>query len=684
MAIVYILTSFLLGLGFMRLLSPSLFVEEGFYEESLFPRIFVVLPGAFVSGTIFSGWIAYILASVFRDSGKNMIIGCAVSSVLSLVFFVLVFWRKKLKKEIKFLGLDLLRFLERHPWMVLIFGAFFWISVWLMNATFFMEDGKIKMADSTWGDFVVHTAISRSFSLGVNFPTQYPHFPDGTMRYHFMYQFVAGLLESAGMGIVAAYNTLSVIFFFSVFLLIFALTVLLSKKVLAGLFADLFFLSRPSLNGLFRILKIKDFTLSEFLLATVKTEEYTGVTTNETWGYWNLNTYINQRHLSLGVCLILTVVIILLPLVNNFWTEKSRPDGLLRRALKSVLSKDGWLTESETQSFQAVGIGLLVGAAAYFHGSSVIALLVMLAVLALFSRNRLVFLIIAVISISLSVFQTSYFAPGADVGSPRILPGFIVLDKSFFGVFSYLAPLLMVIAIFCVLGLRSVRLLSIFGLMAISLIILTFTIVFNIEPSQNHKFMIIALIILNIIGAVGAAQMFEKGEDKSLTIALRALGVISLVLSLSGGVIDIFRIKNTSGRGRSYNIKLSSEFSSWIISSTSRDAIFLTSMDATSEVLMAGRKEFFGLRVYSWICGYDVFGRAKIYNQIIGADSGEMMKRLALENEISYIVINKAIKDDNADLNEYVMKETFELAYSELEPPLSVYATGYDKKSDKD
>jgi hypothetical protein len=51
------------------------------------------------------------LAGVFRDSGKNMIIGCAVSSVLSLAFFVLVFWRKKIKLEIKCLALDIVRLL---------------------------------------------------------------------------------------------------------------------------------------------------------------------------------------------------------------------------------------------------------------------------------------------------------------------------------------------------------------------------------------------------------------------------------------------------------------------------------------------------------------------------------------------------------------------------------------------
>jgi hypothetical protein len=678
MAIVFILASFLMGLGFMRLVSPSLHVEEGIFKESAFPRIFVVLPGAFVSGTVFSGWTAYILASVFRASDKNMLIGCAGSIILSLAFFALVFFKKRAQREILFLGLDFLGFLKRHPWMALILGAFLWISIWLMNASFFMLDGSPQMVESVWGDFVVHTAISRSFSLGSNFPTQYPYFPDGTIRYHFMFQFVAGLLESAGLSIAAAYNSLSAIFFFSMLLLIFALAAMVSKNILAAVIADLFFLFRPNLNGVFRILEIKDFTLSEFLLATVGTDEYTGLTKGETYGYYNLNTFINQRHLILGICLLLTVAIILIPLASRFWTESSKPEGLLGRAFKSVLSKEGWLPESKTQAFHAIGIGLLVGAAAYFHGSSVIALLIVLAVLAIFSRNRLVFLIIAALSIALSFIQTSIFAPGGGVGSPEIYLGFIVEDKSLFGVISYLAILLLVLAIFCVLGLRSkIRILGVLALMGIALIILTFTIIFNIEPTQNHKYLMIALIILNVVGAVGAAKMFEKRKDKSLTIAMRTVGAISLAISMSGGAIDFFRIINTTGPGQIHPISLSSPFQEWIIANTSKKAVFLTFTDHANEALMAGRMLYLGQRYYPWSCGYDTFGRTKTYRQIICADTGDTMKRLAAENNISYIVINKAVQEDNESLNENAMMETFELAYSEAEPPLRVYATGY-------
>jgi len=40
---------------------------------------------------------------------------------------------------------------------------------------------------SVFSDFAPHLAVIRSFSFGSNFPTEYPHFADGTIRYHFLF-----------------------------------------------------------------------------------------------------------------------------------------------------------------------------------------------------------------------------------------------------------------------------------------------------------------------------------------------------------------------------------------------------------------------------------------------------------------------------------------------------------------
>lgn len=49
----------------------------------------------------------------------------------------------------------------------------------------------------------------RSFSLHDNFPTQYPHYGGADVKYHFMFQFLAGNLEYLGLRIDWAFNWIS-------------------------------------------------------------------------------------------------------------------------------------------------------------------------------------------------------------------------------------------------------------------------------------------------------------------------------------------------------------------------------------------------------------------------------------------------------------------------------------------
>ena len=51
----------------------------------------------------------------------------------------------------------------------------------------------------------------RSFSMGNNFPTEYPHFGGQDVKFHFMFQFFVGNLEFLGLRLDFAYNVVSVL-----------------------------------------------------------------------------------------------------------------------------------------------------------------------------------------------------------------------------------------------------------------------------------------------------------------------------------------------------------------------------------------------------------------------------------------------------------------------------------------
>ena len=82
----------------------------------------------------------------------------------------------------------------------------------LMWRTFFVKEGTLYVGLSVFSDFAPHLGMIRSFSLGNNFPTVYSH-----IRYHFMFQFLAGNLEFLGMRLDWAFNLPSALSMISVF-----------------------------------------------------------------------------------------------------------------------------------------------------------------------------------------------------------------------------------------------------------------------------------------------------------------------------------------------------------------------------------------------------------------------------------------------------------------------------------
>lgn len=98
------------------------------------------------------------------------------------------------------------------PWKeILFFVLLLGAITWIMYYVFHISDGVLYSGFSVFGDYAPHTAMMRSFSLGNNFPTQYPHFGGQDVKYHFMFQFLSGNLEYLGMPIDLAYNSVSIL-----------------------------------------------------------------------------------------------------------------------------------------------------------------------------------------------------------------------------------------------------------------------------------------------------------------------------------------------------------------------------------------------------------------------------------------------------------------------------------------
>jgi len=534
------------------------------------------------------------------------------------------------------------------------------------------------MGWSVVSDFSVHTALIRSFSYGKNFPTQFPHFPDGTIRYHFMFQFFTGVLEYLGLRIDLAFNLLSILALFDVTLLLYVLAVLITNKRAVGILTIVFFLFRSSFSGPRYLLENRPYqSFGQFIRLITGTQAFIGYSSDqEKWGLWNLNVYANQRHFALGISLVLFGIIAMLPLMKKmYYVYIYRPVSVRERIRQFLFTADAWLPEN---LIRAISLGFLFGAAAFFHGSAVIALLGMLAVMGLFSKHRLEFLIIALITYAMSSFQASFFAPGVELAKPQIVFGFIAPDHSPKGIALYIVILTGIVLAVALIGmLMRFKRFIVFFLIFLIPFVLTFTLSLTPDVTVNHKFLMISVMLLNIFAAYAICVIMGSIPGK-------VIGVVLIAIMVSTGVIDAFTIQNLNGRDAQGNqlsvpIPEKSAFQDWILQNTQPDDVFLTTRDSVSEVFFAGRCEFYGWPYYAWSAGYDTNDRGVIFQEITRPTDAETCKRLVMENKISYIVITPGLYDemDNFYADPDMLKTIFPTVYSDPVNQIYVLKTGY-------
>ena len=681
LAVVYLLLTIFLGYIFVSLFTPYLFEPKSVHmhksKAKAFPKLFIIFPASFSIGVIISGWLLYIPSYIFRAQEAPLVYGTAISFVIMLsIAAIFLYFKHSSLKEMRWLLNDAIS-LVRHN----IIPAIFFILVlayvtWLMTISFYIYGGYIRMGFSVVSDFAVHTSIIRSFSIGSNFPTQFPHYPDGTMRYHFMFQFFVAALEFMGMRIDLALNIMSIVTLFNVCLLLYVFAMIITNRKAVGILTVVFFTFRSSFTGLRHIQEHWPLENIQHFFRLV-TEEYgfIGYTSHEeAWGLWNMNVYANQRHLALGISLILIGLLIMLPLFKKMYEVF---DEFEYTFTEFFLSADSWVPENYTR---AISFGLLLGATTFFHGSAVITLLSMLAMMGLFSKHRLEYLIIALITYSLAMLQSSFFAPGVELGRPTYFFGFISPDNSARGVAYFIIMLTGVALPLTIIGvIMKVKRFIIFFLMFMVPFIITFTISLTPDPTVNHKYLMISIALLNIFAAYAICVIMGNFPGKPIHVPGKIIGIVLTALMVFTGVIDLFTYRNINEIFA--DIPRTSTYQEWLIENTRPDDVFLTHWHTVDELLMAGRFTYFGWPYYAWSGGHDTFGRDDIFQELVNPQTQEEAWRLMIEHEISYIVVCPQFAAQeyffNADVE--TLKLIFPVVFEAPEHGITVLQTNFTR-----
>ena len=663
LGIVYMILAFFVGNEIVKgLLNKSYSSRCG--RENI---LWLHMSASFGTGVLFLTWAVYLLAWLFCcifEIQEPLFYSNMTVCILALIMLVII-WKKRLVVR----GTGLFR--EKLKKMIpdrknliresILFPAVFFVILSMMFYVFHIRRGILYSGFTVFGDYAPHTAMMRSFSWGNNYPTQYPHFGGEDIKYHFMYQFLIGNLEYLGIRMDLAYNVVSALMLTGFLMLLYLLARRLTGGFTAGCIAVLLFFFRSG-TAFFQFLW-EHFRAGDLWQALSGNASFIGYTTSETWGLWNFNVYLNQRHLALGMLLGALAVWMYLD-----WAEAGTRHG--ERGWKwlgeRLFTAEAWRTRDLTG---AVLMGLILGFCSFWNGAAVIGTLLILCGMAVFSDGKLDYAVTAAITILFSVLQSKIFIDGEAV-SPSLYIGFLAEDKSVWGILKYLV----MISGFFFLGLLllSIKMNRIQRMVLMGMlfpVIFSFTVSLTPDIAVNHKYIMISYAFLTIFWGGFLERLLHGHAGRKI-----AAGILILCLTATG-VYDFAMILAGNGHGRKVAVDMNSELSVWLRDNLTEKDLLLSPEYSMNEVTMSGVMLYNGWPYYAWSAGYDTYHRSETAVRIYSAGDTDTLKKLVQEEGITYILYEEGMKYEEQECREDIIEETYPKVYTSWDGRIRIYET---------
>ena len=659
--IIYLILCILTGMEAVGCLFPHRTAENG-------NRIWVILPAAFGTGVLMLTWAVYIISWMFSVCAGaehplfygNLIVMTVATLVLAVLF--------KKKKKIIFPvaeGMLTRKWILRKE--IILFTVVTVFATWMMFYVFHMKDGILYSGFSVFGDYAPHTAMMRSFSRGNNFPTQYPHYGGQDVKYHFMFQFLVGNLEYLGMRIDIGYNLVSIFSLVGFLMILYAISYRMFRSFWAGAAAIVFFFFRSG-TAFWQYLW-EHFRAGDLAETLRENTSFIGYTTNENWGLWNFNVYLNQRHLAFGLLIVAAAVWIFME-----WLEAgcSHSEKGIAWIGKRIFSKEAWVCRNVEA---AVLLGVFLGLTAFWNGAALIGGLLILAGMAVFSDGKLDYAICAALAVFFSELQSKIFVSGS-VMSPSFYWGFLAENKSLIGVIGYLAEIsgfffvgLVVTAVFLKRKERAV----LFGF----LLPLVFAFLVSLTPdiNVNHKYVMVSYAFTAVFWGWTVREIFLAGKTGWKKWLGRVVcGILCICLTLTG-IYDYVIILRDNDSGHRVTVNMNSDLTDWLSENLHKDDLLLTPEYTMDEVTMAGVMLYCGWPYYAWSAGYDTYYRAEQAVTIYTTDDQNVLKETVKQEKITYILFEDGMSFESQECREDIIRETYPLVYTSEDGRIRIYET---------
>lgn len=552
LAILYLLLCAAFGICFVGLSVPDvrrLYIACSPSAKAIthIPNTLFTVPAGIITGMLCVPFFNYFVTlglSYVLDNGElckklGVLITYAFFLWMILTCLILINRKRVKREELKASGSTTIDDYKSNIADSIFYGAVILAitiaATFLMFYTYRLNGNTLLNGSSTFSDLSPHTAMVSSFGKGFNFPTQYMHFSGDGIKYHFLFYFLAGTLQYLGLPIDYALNLPSILSMICALVLLGLLAVLISSRRSAFLVAPALVFFRSSFNVFVHIKELisSGSTTSQAIDQILKSTEWYAVTDYDNWGIWAINVYPNQRHLMLGIAVIIMMVILFLPFVRRLGISVFRSQSFGEGVKAFIASKNAWLVRSGDPLYPvsiAILASVLVIVMPYFHGSCLIALLLILFGMAIFSESRILYLIVAVCAVGSSFIQTLVFSGGyKNVVSFEFMPGFILGKVPFSQLARYLVIVtgltLILGTVFAIAALvldiihkKPVHRFLLF-LCTLNPLIFAFLFKVSLEILANHKFIQVSLILVDAFVAALIANLLyiplkrRKNED---------------------------------------------------------------------------------------------------------------------------------------------------------------------------
>ena len=668
LGIIYLFLAGMLGYETSKILT-----EEGRSIQGV-NRIWLILPASFGIGTLLLTWAVYVISWFFSVVGKSqnpLLYGNTISMVgaaLILIFAAVLRYKKNAvrtdggQKNIRTgLAEKLISNKKGFKIEVLLFGLLAVFITYMMFYVFYIRDGVLYSGLTVYGDYAPHTAMMRSFSMGNNFPTQYPHYGGADVKYHFMFQFLTGNLEYLGLRMDIAYNIVSSASLVGFLMLLYQLALRITGKISCGAVTIFLFFFRSGM-AFFRFVweHIQTGDLLETLSENVS---FIGYTTNENWGLWNFNVYLNQRHLAFGLLLVTLALYLFMDWLEAGTAHEEK--GLLWMKGR-FFSKEGWKSRNPEQ---ALLMGMFLGLCAFWNGAAVIGGLLILCGFAIFSDGKIDYAITAAVSIFFSYLQTKIFISGSAM-SPQIYLGFLAEDKTVWGVVKYLfwmsGIFFLGLAVLVWFMRRRERMILLGFLFPT---IFAFVLLMTPDINVNHKYIMVSYAFLAIFWAWAICSLWNRKIYGKILAA-----VLAICLSATG-IYDFAVIVRGNGPGRRVAVNMDSDLTKWLADYLDKDDLLLTPEYSMNEVTMSGVMLYCGWPYYAWSAGYDTNYRAAQAVTIYTTMDSEELKKVVKQERITYILFEEGSEFEQQQCVEDTIAATYEKVYETEDGRIRIYKT---------